>query len=972
MKHKILFATLLSFFSFSLFGQTPIFAPGMTITGFNSVNSPGGEPVTNAIDGTTNKFLDFDEFDGMGFTVDLGGLSRTATSIEITTANDAPGRDPQTYEVFGSNNGVAFTSIATGAIPCIATRLFARTFTFANATAYTYYRINFGTRCGTDSEMQVAEVQLYEPATNMVYVSSTAAQPNTSSVGVSSTNQEIIRIKIVTTGSANPLDATQLRVRTNGTTNSAVDISNAKIWYTGTSSTFATTTQFGATVGAPPVPGTNMIFNGTQTLASGTNYFWLSYDIPAGATIGNVVDALLQRITVDGLNYNPTTSAPAGDRIIAATCTHTARLTDTFGDGWNGGTVTISVNGAAVYTNISCAVAGPDDFTFQAASGDVINITETAAGTFPGEMRVEILDGSNASIWGASDPAAAPGNNTTGDCPIPPDDPCSAKVITVGCSGSKEGGDNTGMTDSGISNPSCGTYSGGDVWYYLTVPASGIVKVEAYAGTLSDVAMSVYSVSGICSSTFTQLACDDNSGFGNMPEIILTGQTPGNRLYIRVWDNNNNQTGTFEIDAADLSSDYCVTGDGTDQGSGCAELTAAVNDELGSIWDADDKFDFTSDFTYDFVVNLGSSDAGADGLCFVIQNDPAGLGANGTSGGAMGAGGITNSLIVEIDTYLNTEDRNDGLTGPTCAGGTDPDHMDIWLNGDVNPGSNTGCPGIGGVRYIPNAVNLMNGGSDYNIENGLDHTLRISYTSGTQTLTATTMNAAATVTYGTVSYSPIDPMVLFGTNAPYFGFTASTGGLNNNQTACLAPSLILPIELANFSVNCQDGIRKVGWTTYSEISNDYFTIERSVDGINFEELGTVLGAGNSNTLLNYSWIDSAPLQSTSYYRLKQTDFNGEYSYSDLSASTCKITGGINIYPNPSTGTFTFEYISEEENLIIEIYNMAGQLVQQKAFNNLPLGISRKEIDLGTIDNGVYFVSFITSKGKQVQKLTIVN
>jgi hypothetical protein len=558
--------------------------------------------------------------------------------------------------------------------------------------------------------------------------------------------------------------------------------------------------------------------------------------------------------------------------------------------------------------------------------------------------------------------------------PLPPNDgPCTAYSITVGCSGAKVDGDNTGMTNSGIAAPSCGTYAGGDVWYTITVPASGIVKVETYELTLNDVGMSIYSVSGGCAGTLTEVSCDDNSGFGNMTKTTLTGQTPGNTLYIRVWDNGNNQTGTFEIDVADLSLDYCVTGNGVDQGSGCAQLTSATNNQLGSIWDADDKFDFTSDFTYDFTVNLGNNNGGADGICFVIQNDPAGLGATGTSGGAMGAGGITNSLILEIDTYLNTEDRNDGITGTACSGGLDPDHLDIWLNGDVNPGGSAGCPGLGGVRYIPNAVNLLNGASNYNIENGLDHILRVTYVSASQTLTATVLNLAATVTYGSVSYSPVDPLALFGTNAPYFGFTASTGGLNNQQSACLAPSLVLPIELANFDANCLNGQVKLDWSTLSEINNDYFTIEKSNDAINFEEVTTIDGAGNSRNVISYSWVDENPINGSAYYRLKQTDYDGEYSYSDLTTISCMNQGDLKVYPNPSTGTFSFEYFSvKEEGLSIEIYNMAGQIVQQKTQYNLSEGMSKTDVDLGEIDNGIYFVNFSTLSNKFVHKLTIVN
>lgn len=164
MKKEILFIALLG--TAFLQAQTAIFNPTMTVSPFNIVNSPGSEGVDKIIDGNSNtKLLDFDENDGTGFTVNLGGASKIATSIEITTANDAEGRDPQDFEVLGSNDGVVFTSIATDVIPCISTRFFARTFSFTNSTSYSYYRINF-----TDNEcnsgegiIQVAEVQLFEP-----------------------------------------------------------------------------------------------------------------------------------------------------------------------------------------------------------------------------------------------------------------------------------------------------------------------------------------------------------------------------------------------------------------------------------------------------------------------------------------------------------------------------------------------------------------------------------------------------------------------------------------------------------------------------------------------------------------------------------------------------------------------------------------------------------------------------------------
>ncbi|NNJ82369.1 MAG: T9SS type A sorting domain-containing protein, partial [Flavobacteriaceae bacterium] len=148
--------------------QDPIFDPSMTITEFGIVSSPIGEEVDKVIDGTSStKFLDFELGDGIGFTVDLGGASRTAISMDITTANDFPVRDPIDFEVFGSNNGSSFTSVATGTIDCISDRFFTRSYTFTNTTAYSFYRLNFSAPCDPSGgtgipSIQIAEVQLFE------------------------------------------------------------------------------------------------------------------------------------------------------------------------------------------------------------------------------------------------------------------------------------------------------------------------------------------------------------------------------------------------------------------------------------------------------------------------------------------------------------------------------------------------------------------------------------------------------------------------------------------------------------------------------------------------------------------------------------------------------------------------------------------------------------------------------------------
>lgn len=161
MQQKLLIILFLA--AFSANAQAPIFNSGMTVVTEGSVSSPYGEEVWSIIDGDVyTKFLDFDYSDGAGFTVDLGGTTAIASSIDITTANDSEGRDPMNYEVLGSNDGVAFTSIATGSIPCVYDRFLTRSFSFSNTIAYSYYRIIFTDQCSSENSLQIAEVQLFE------------------------------------------------------------------------------------------------------------------------------------------------------------------------------------------------------------------------------------------------------------------------------------------------------------------------------------------------------------------------------------------------------------------------------------------------------------------------------------------------------------------------------------------------------------------------------------------------------------------------------------------------------------------------------------------------------------------------------------------------------------------------------------------------------------------------------------------
>ena len=178
-----------------------------------------------------------------------------------------------------------------------------------------YYAAN-----AQDSKLRAAtfgrglwETPVYYSNLPMTYVSSTATQNNTASAAPNQVNQEIIGVQILTDGSLTPLSATSFTFNTSGSTNPATDITNAKLFFTGGSSIFAATNQFGLTSTSP---NGSFTIAGTQTLNGGTNYFWLAYDIPATAVLNNYLDAQCTSLTV-GTVKTPTITNPAGNRLIA-------------------------------------------------------------------------------------------------------------------------------------------------------------------------------------------------------------------------------------------------------------------------------------------------------------------------------------------------------------------------------------------------------------------------------------------------------------------------------------------------------------------------------------------------------------------------------------------------------------------------------------------------------------------------------
>jgi hypothetical protein len=175
----------------------------------------------------------------------------------------------------------------------------------------------------------------------------------------------------------------------------------------------------------------------------------------------------------------------------------------------------------------------------------------------------------------------------------------------------------------------------------------------------------------------------------------------------------------------------------------------------------------------------------------------------------------------------------------------------------------------------------------------------------------------------------------------------------------------LPIQLISFNATVQQTEVKLQWSTASELNNDFFTIERSKDAESWEDLVEIKGAGNSQVRLDYETIDGLPYTGVSYYRLRQTDFDKQYSYSGVRRVEVEQVYQLKVYPNPSSGIFRISTGFEIQSENVKVINLLGQTIPI----SLQTDRTSIHIDSGSISTGVYVLQ--VTKGYWRQSVRIV-
>jgi len=170
---------------------------------------------------------------------------------------------------------------------------------------------------------------------------------------------------------------------------------------------------------------------------------------------------------------------------------------------------------------------------------------------------------------------------------------------------------------------------------------------------------------------------------------------------------------------------------------------------------------------------------------------------------------------------------------------------------------------------------------------------------------------------------------------------------------------ILPLELIHFGASQQDQTIVCDWLTASERNTQSFIVERSTDGFNFEAIGSVIAAGNSESVLSYHFTDNNPIAGINYYRLLMVDLDGGSEYADIISENFQPNLAIQLYPNPANQWTTVLTPAGFDEIIIT--NAQGQIIDRIAGTSL----QQQQLALNSMPDGMYYLTIKSATGKVV-------
>jgi hypothetical protein len=348
-------------------------------------------------------------------------------------------------------------------------------------------------------------------------------------------------------------------------------------------------------------------------------------------------------------------------------------------------------------------------------------------------------------------------------------------------------------------------------------------------------------------------------------------------------------------------------------------------------------------FTVFMVVPKGYSQRNADpGIGILMSSASVALNSTGILSATVGNYGngtiVSNSVRVTISVGSNAE-----ILG--IASGSDA----RWSQLSLTAGSG-------------NTIKLTNTGGGFNSFDASDILL---------TVRGNVVSSPTGIAGNIVYIAGSNPLLCAGcTSTPQNLFQGNASSFNVNSETSLAILMpnALPIDLLSFSGECLPNQIRLNWETASETNNDYFSIERSNDGINWSEIGKINGAGNSSSSRKYFLDDINQYNEVSYYQLKQHDFSGiTRTFGPISVQTCIAANeALTIYPNPAKDAININFNGNIEQVMnSEIYDLFGRNMYQSS-------IYQSAINVENFQDGIYFLQLILKAGNITQIFIITN
>jgi hypothetical protein len=746
---------------------------------------------------------------------------------------------------------------------------------------------------------------------NMFYVSSTTGQVTGNVSKCNNLQQAIISVQILTRGTVTPIALTQMKFDI--VTTNVANLTGLHVYYSGNATGFAPANELGG-VTITPATGTITV-NGSQRLVTGTNYFWITYDVSPTAVSTQTLDARCTEITVSGTAYAPTITNPSGWRTIVDCSAAPGGITgSSFWVKANAGTSTTTNNGKVA--------------TWNDQSGNARHATNATSANQPTYL-----------------------NNSTNNMNYNP------VVDFDAAAQSTAAADYMDINTSGILSTGNNPYE----VYAVIVPGVGNLSAPGKFLFAGEAGMNKFNSFDVRSS----YAVNDS---WNMSDLIINNIWTTDKASMLTFDYNYNRRETFNAGTsigvlngsgrttANLNNAlaYQRTGNLEFYDGGIAEIITYANASHGTTT----REKVQSYLAVKYGVTLSHNYRNSDGAVVwnvatnaAYNNNIIGI-ARDDNGAQLQKQSKSTSVQQDIlAIYIGASETVDQATNTGSFTAGDKSYFMVGSNNappvggfPANPEKPTGICCRIPREWLVQKTNFTNTDvklkfdfnsitPGYNPLNAGDLRLLVdadgNFTNATILNTPTiTINAAAGIATITVPASTFN-------STPYF------------TLASVSANTILAIQLKSFAGICKDQAIQLRWTSLTPTAYD-FTVERSQDKVNFSPVGTV----KDNVTDIFSWTDQAPLPGTLYYRLKTTQDNGSTLYSTiLTVNSCNTTA-IQLYTNPSTNESTLMLqLQKNDQPEISLYDLAGRRVEVQ-------GLTGKR----TMDKGVHYLP-VTIPGK---------